>query len=908
MMKLFINVAFPYPSGGMHVGHGRTYLVPDVIARFYRMRGYDVLYPMGFHCTGTPVVGISQRIKRGDKDAIRIYRDLYRVPEHVFREFTNPEKIVEHFSNEYRDNMNALLLSIDWSRCFRSIDPHFKKFVEWQYRKLMDMGLISKGKHPVKWCPNDGNPVGDHDLLVGEGAKISKVTLLKFRTEDAILPAATLRPETIFGCTNVWVNPDVRYVIAEVDGERWVISRECSEKLEMQLRNVRVVGEIKGSELVGRSVKCPLIQREVPLLPATFVDPKIGTGIVFSVPAHAPYDYMGLADLKRNPGEFRNLVKDLEPISIIKVEGYGEFPAKDVCERMRISDQKDPKLEEATKLVYHDELVRGVMKENTDYAGMRVSLARDVVRDEMIMRNDADEMYEFSESPVICRCGSECTIKVIEDQWFLRYSDAEWKKKTKEALSRVKLVPEEVRPQFEHTIDWLEDWACTRKVGLGTKFPWDRSQIIEPLSDSVIYMAFYTISHILKNVDVEMIDDALFDYVFLGRDSGKLKVDRKIAEEMRKEFEYWYPYDWRFSAKDLVGNHLTFQLFHHVAIFPDKIPRGIVVFGMGLLEGNKMSSSKGNVVLLGDAISKYGADTVRLFLLSSAEPWQDFDWREKVVEGTKDMLDSVRKDIEEIVALKGDGELESIDRWMLSRMQRRIKSTIEHLERFETRRAVLESLYGVYSDLKWYRRRTNVDRGGARKVLRMVGEEWIKMLSPFIPQTCEEIWRKMGREKIEGERYPEPDESMMDEKVECAEEFLMKVHEDVSEILKVTKISPSKITFIIAQEWKRRFMHILCEDEDRVAERVKSELKDHVVECMKELRKFREHMHAVGKDKIRKFLELGVDEMRVLSEASGFFRREFGCEIYVCTPDDAPEEAKKKAEYALPMKPAIYIS
>jgi leucyl-tRNA synthetase len=81
--KYYLNVAFPYPSGAMHVGHGRTYIVPDVVARYQRMRGKQVLFPMAFHVTGAPVVGISKRIARKDEKTIRLYRDLYRVPQNV---------------------------------------------------------------------------------------------------------------------------------------------------------------------------------------------------------------------------------------------------------------------------------------------------------------------------------------------------------------------------------------------------------------------------------------------------------------------------------------------------------------------------------------------------------------------------------------------------------------------------------------------------------------------------------------------------------------------------------------------------------------------------------------------------------------------------------------------------------
>ena len=143
-------------------------------------------------------------------------------------------------------------------------------------------------------------------------------------------------------------------------------------------------------------------------------------------------------------------------------------------------------------------------------------------------------------------------------------------------------------------------------------------------------------------------------------------------------------------------------MFHHGAIFPkEKWPQGTVVFGMGLLEGNKMSSSKGNIILLKDAIKDYSADVVRLFLMSSAEPWQDFDWREKEVLGTKRKLNWFKEFATKIEEIKNEPiDLNKIDKveltrtidlWMINQLNLRIKNATEALEVFQTRKALQES-------------------------------------------------------------------------------------------------------------------------------------------------------------------------------------------------------------------------
>jgi leucyl-tRNA synthetase len=105
--------------------------------------------------------------------------------------------------------MRSIGYSIDWRRKFTTTDETYKKFIEWQYNLLYEKGLIVKGSHPVKWCPNDDNPVEDHDILRGEEATIVDYTLIKFTYDGMVLPCATLRPETTFGVTNLWINPDV---------------------------------------------------------------------------------------------------------------------------------------------------------------------------------------------------------------------------------------------------------------------------------------------------------------------------------------------------------------------------------------------------------------------------------------------------------------------------------------------------------------------------------------------------------------------------------------------------------------------------------------------------------------------------------------------------------------------------
>ncbi len=896
--KYYLNVAFPYPSGAMHVGHGRTYTVPDVVARFWRMRGKQVLFPMGFHVTGTPVIGISRRIAKRDEKTIRLYRDLYRVPQEELDQFTDPMVIVRHFSQEYERVMRRMGLSIDWRRRFITVDPHYSKFIEWQYKHLGEKGYVVKGIHPVKYCPQCENPVGDHDLLEGDKAEIIKFTLVMFQWKDTRIPTATLRPETIYGVTNLWVNPHIAYTKVRIDGIPTIVSREAALKIQLQDHEVEFVEELPPGILIGEKVSHPLCG-EVPVLPADFVDPDIGSGMVMSVPAHAPFDYIALRDLQR-----QNLYREITPVSLIRVEGYGEFPAQDAVERAGVESQLDPRMDSITQEVYNAEFVHGKMRE--EFGGKSVREARDEVATRMVEQYGSIFLYEFDIRPVICRCGGNAYVKILHDQWFLQYSDPAWKDSVYAQLSGMALVPQEVRTEFDRTVGWLKDWACTRRVGLGTRLPWDREWIIEPLSDSTIYMAYYTIAHRIRELDPEILTPDVFDYIFLGMESSHLP-ERARLEGMRKEFLYWYPYNFRFSAKDLISNHLTFQLFHHQAIFPPELqPRGLVVFGMGLLNGAKMSSSKGNVVLLEDAIDEFGADTVRMFLVGSAEPWQDFDWRNELVHATRKQIDRFSTAVLEMDR-EAIPENSPMGDWLLSRLQSRIGAVTRSLEQFQTRQALQEAYHGIESDLRWYHRRLGNTRPG--REMKMVVRTWMRLLAPYTPYICEQLWQQVGEEGlVSTAAWPESDPERVNLKIELGEELLQRTIEDVESIRKLIRIAPTRLTLFYAPAWKWEIFRTLAQQRDSrdaVREVMQNpEMRKRGKTAAETVKQTANLIHRLPPDLIARLVDLPIDENEVFSAAAPFLERDLGVQVQILSSEVS---GHPKGRGALPFKPALLL-
>ncbi|WNY26575.1 leucine--tRNA ligase [Methanolapillus ohkumae] len=936
--KYFITIPFPYLNGNLHAGHTRTFTIGDVVARYKRMQGFHVLYPMGFHVTGTPIVGLADLIRDRDAQTLDVYSKYHQIPKDILPTLDEPEKIVDYFKVEAENAMKIIGYSIDWRRKFTTMDPAFQKFIEWQYTVLYDKGLISKGSHPVKWCPHDNNPVEDHDILRGEEATIVDYTLIKFRYKDLIFPCATLRPETVYGVTNLWLNPNIEYVKIRVEKDEleefWVVSKEAYNKLKFTDWTVEFLEKCNAKELIGLKLKNPSTDNTIVILPASFVRGNNGSGVVMSVPAHAPYDLLALRDLYDKDLSEYNIsenVRDIRPIAVIDVPEYSEFPAADAIAELCVADQKDPKAEEATKIIYRREFHGGTLKDITGkYKGMPVSKIKDRLTQDFIAQGIGDIFYEFSE-PVQCRCGTMCVVNMVKGQWFLNYSNVEWKDQVYKCLSQMEIIPPEIRADFENKIDWLKDKACARTKGLGTKLPCDPQWLIESLGDSTIYMAYYTISRHINagTLTMDMLTPEFFNCVFFG--IGKVKevaanigISEPFLDQIQKEFNYWYPVDLRSSGKDLVPNHLLFFLFHHVALFDEsKWPKAIAVNGFVSLEGQKMSKSKGPLLTLKQAVDEYGADVTRMYILSTSEQMQDADWKREGIEAAKSQVGrfyTFSNQIIESGCTIPTGDLNHIDRWIESRIQKYIREINKSLDEIHTREAIQNAFFLIYNDIKWYHK-----RGGERCLVDVV-ETWTKLMAPFTPHICEEIWSRLGHAKsIAFAPYPIEKTEFVNESAEVAEDIVVKTLSDIEEIIRVAKIKPKKIYLYTTPAWKLKVLEKATDmAEMAAADSAKFDMGKLIKICMEEesiktrgkdaqkyIQKVAGDIRGSSVDVVVKYLETNLDEKKILEEARPFLEKETGCaiEIFGAAEMDAKTayDPENKSRFAEPMRPAIYI-
>jgi leucyl-tRNA synthetase len=507
--KFFLTFPYPYVNLSPHIGHFYTLMRVEAFARYKRARGFNVLFPQAWHATGSPIVAAAERVKEKET---KIIKQLKKegLSDKDIKNFEDPKYWIKVFSKKWEEDLKAMGLSIDWRRNFytTSLNPYYDRFIKWQFRKLKEKNLIEKGKHPVVWDPKTNMPVGDHDRVRGEGETPQEFCLFKFELEDGRkIITATLRPDTSLGITNVYVNPDIEYIEVKVGDELWVVAEPIVKKLKNQEFNVKIKGKVKGERLIGK--KAEFFQNQkIPILPASFLKEDYGTGIVHSVPSESADDLIALKNLQGdgelikkynlNPEE----IKNIEPIEIFETPGIKGISAEYFLSKYNVKSQNErSKLEkikkELYKLTFSKSKLNKLYKKgfSRDLSGMLVSKAQDIIKQDLLKQGKIELFYELT-GEVISRSLTPCVVKIVSDQWFIRYSDLNWKKKAHEALKQVNLYPEAVREQFDYVIDWLNDWACTREYGLGMKLPFDEKWLIESLSDSTIYMAYYTIAHL----------------------------------------------------------------------------------------------------------------------------------------------------------------------------------------------------------------------------------------------------------------------------------------------------------------------------------------------------------------------------------------------------------------------------
>ena len=928
--KFFMIFAYPGVTGYLHVGHMRGYTFSDAVVRYKKMTGHVVLFPMGTHATGNGAISFAKRVERGDPGTVEILRSNGCTDERI-RSLADPAEVVRFFNEVYvNDYWKRFGFMSDWRRFTCTIYPDYSKFIEWQMRKLMANGLLIQKPYYAAACPEHG-PVAidasETDISKGGSAETLEYTLLKFDLADGRkLVAATLRPETVFGLTNFWVNPDVEYLDVKVGDETWVVSRPAAEKLRFQKDSVEVKGSAEGKSLMAKTCKAPYTGKMIRIFPSALCDPDVGTGLVMSVPSDAPVDWIGLVELKRDKtahkeyGITEKMIADAAPVPIIKTPGWGPLPAVEITQKMGIDSLSDPKLEEATKEIYKSGFHKGVMNESCgQFAGEPVERAKDAMREEMLSKGQADLFYDLSEE-VLCRCGNKVRIKKIPDQWFIDYANPALTERAKEHALTMKILPREYYDNIQNVLEWYRERACVRMGNwLGTRFPFDRKWIVEAIADSTLYPVYYVISRYANEgkISPEGMGEEFFDYVLLGEGSvdevaTKTGFPKDTLNDIRSEFEYWYPLDLNLGGKEHMTVHFPVFLMNHVAVLrPQHWPRGILVNWYITATGGKISKSKGGAQPIPDAAERFGVDAMRLFYAHIASLYVDVAWEDEKVDGYRDRLVRLWNMVEEFMGVNGSDASE-VDEWLAARMETRLARIHRYMDEYDVRSFSNEVYFEMPQDFRWYLRRG----GSNRAVLRKVLEAWITLTAPVTPHLAEEMWAAIGNKPFVSEQQLGP--GRVDDKVlkeEAKERLLERLMADVGEILKVTEIRPKRIVLMTAPNWKREMLKDAlagAKGSPEISQVIKVAMaKVSAPEIKKEIPAFaKEVVNDIAKasNEDRRMMASAVDELDVLKRASGFLMAEFGCQIEAYLADDpARRDPKGKAKFAKPGRPAVYI-
>ena len=929
--KFYALSAYPGTSGFLHVGHIRGLLYTDAMHRYHRMLGEAVLFPFGIHASGLPAVTFAQRVQDRDPVTLRQLEDS-GVPSSEWARLEDPEAAARFLGESYRAVLRSVGILVDETTYLTTVDDDYHAFIRWQFRALERTQSLVRGTYTASVCPVCG-PVAvdpsETDLSSGGDAELLKFSTVPFGLDDGrVLLAATLRPETVYGVTNLWLAPGETLVVWHHGDRSFLVARPGGERLVEQ-HGGHLGHEVPGAELIGREVEVPFRGSKVPILESPLVSPSVGTGVVMSVPAHAPADAAALAEL---PGPARARLEtppvlleiptgvSLTASEAQLVSGTGS-PAERALHATGAKTLADTDaLEEATERLYRLEFSRGVMTV-APLAGVPVREARTKVVEALAREGPTFELQEFSK-PVICRNGHEVVIRKVPDQWFLAYGDPDWKERTRETISRLVTWPADYGKELPVILEWYGDRPCTRKGRwLGTPFPLDPTWVIEPIADSTFYPAYYIVRRFVSTgrLSLSHLTDAFFDFVFLGEGAGEPTVDHALLNEVREEFLYWYPLDFNVGGKEHKRVHFPVFLYTHARLLPPELqPRGIYVHGWltgpaGKKVSKKEVSSKGGrIPPIGLALDTWGPDALRLVFAIVASPAQDFVWETAMADSASGRLADAERLVREAFGdSSGPPELEA---WLRSAMHGAVRSARSAFDSTDLRGAA-EAIYVQVPNLL----RRYYARGGVpSEATSQVARAWVRMMSPLTPHLAEELGAGRFTGLVAVEPFPTPDEFPRSEAAEAAEAFLDRLEEDLRAVLRPAEERGEppveEAVFFIAEPWKASVDALMRDlvatgQEPSVRNVMDRAIRDPVLGAHRG--EIPGYVAAFRSDVRAEPLPSGpaMNEEAVLRQAEGYLARRFGfASIRVARESEASElDPLNRRARARERRPAFYL-
>ena len=745
--KYYVLEMFPYPSGKLHMGHVRNYSIGDVLARFKKMKGFNVLHPMGWDSFGLPAENAA--IKHG----------------------VEPSKWTWENIGEMREQLKELGLSYDWDREVATCHPDYYKWMQWIFIQFYKKGLAYKKENPVNWCPSCQTVLANEQVVDGKcercktlvgkkdlsqwyfkitdyaerlldnleelpgwpnkvklmqknwiGKSIGAEVTFEIDGFDKGLDVFTTRPDTLYGVTYMVMAPEHPYLKELVAGS------EYEEPVNAYVDKVQHMSDIertsttneKTGQFTGRYAINPLTGKKVPIFISDYVLMDYGTGAIMAVPAHdqRDFDFAKKFDLEIIP------VVDSDDPEVDVYDLKAAFAAEGTMINSEMFNGMNNK-EAIEKIIdYLEE--KKIGKKSINYK----------LRDWLISR----QRYWGTPIPMI-----HC-------------DDCGWVPEKEENLPV--LLPADV--QFTGK---GESPLATSKTFVNTTCPVCGKPARRELDtmDTFLDSSWYFLRYCdPKNTEAPF---------------SKEKVD------------YWMNVDQYIGGVEHAILHLMYARFFQMALYDlglvstEEPFKNLLTQGMVIKDGAKMSKSLGNVVSPAEIIDKYGADTARLFILFAAPPERELDWSDKGVEGSFRFINRVYRmvydfsqnysEVPESYEISGDAD-KNMAYWLNYAIK---KVSDDIVERFNFNTAI-SMIMELVNEMYRYKEGT-VNPGLFGAAIK----DLIIMLAPFVPHVTEEMWEHLGYEgSVHDQNWPEYDEKAL---VKDTVEIVVQVNGKIKEKLDI---------------------------------------------------------------------------------------------------------------------------
>lgn len=745
--KYYVLEMFPYPSGKLHMGHVRNYSIGDVLARFKKMKGYNVLHPMGWDSFGLPAENAA--IKNN----------------------VEPSKWTWENIDEMRRQLKELGLSYDWDREVATCHPDYYKWMQWIFIQFYKKGLAYKKENPVNWCPSCQTVLANEQVVDGKcercgtavgkkelsqwyfkitdyaerllanleklpgwpnkvklmqknwiGKSIGAEVTFKIDGYDKGLDIFTTRPDTLYGVTYMVMAPEHPYLKELVSGS------EYEEPVMAYIDKVQHMSDIertsttneKTGQFTGRYAVNPLNGKKVPIFISDYVLMDYGTGAIMAVPAHdqRDFDFAKKFDLEIIP-----VVDSGDPdIDVYNLKEA--FAAEGTMINSEMFTGMNNK-EAIVKIIdYLEE--KGIGKKSVNYK----------LRDWLISR----QRYWGTPIPMIyCE-------------------DCGWVPEKEENLPV--LLPEDV------------EFTGKGESPLATS---------KTFMDTVCPVCGKPAKRELDTMDT-FLDSSWYFLRYCDADNEKTAFDRD-------KIEYWMNVDQYIGGVEHAILHLMYARFFQMALYDlgyvnmEEPFENLLTQGMVIKDGAKMSKSLGNVVSPAEIIDKYGADTARLFILFAAPPERELDWSDKGVEGSFRFINRVYRIVYEYsqnykdVPSSYKVETEA-DKSMAYWHNYAIKKVSDDIgERFNFNTAISTIMEMVNEMYRYKEGTVNPDLYGT--AIR----DLIIMMAPFTPHVAEEMWEQLGYEgSVHDQKWPSYDENAL---VKDTVEIVVQINGKIKEKLDI---------------------------------------------------------------------------------------------------------------------------